>query len=332
MNTLHVLLSSEGIAANQDGVALNCRKISPAELAGLLHQLGAAEQPAPTVLAQTVLVKTRDKHDVHLDDDLLTHAYAASSLDIPGAWSTLQRLAEIDPEIHSDDTRTGPAKPFRASSPGLPVVPGKTPFAVIDVETTGFSAHRHRVVEIAIIRLNAHGVPERRWTTLINPHQPTGPSHIHGITSADVADAPDFADVLNEIAEQLSGAIVVAHNAAFDLSFLAAEFERTGRSAPAWPMLCTMQLSRYLHPGVPVTLAAVCQRLGIETGTAHTALADADAAAGILRTYLQQNADENQQVFQPKPAIIPRAWSDGSGTGGLSHPGKPRTIQQHILF
>ncbi|MEG9250131.1 DEAD/DEAH box helicase [Arthrobacter sp. Soc17.1.1.1] len=332
MNTLHVLLSSEGIAASQDGVALNCRKISPAELAGLLHQLAASEQPTPTGLAQTVLVKTQDKHDVHLNDDLLTHSYAASSLDIPGAWSTLQRLAQIDPDIPSGEKRTGPAKLFRPSSPGLPVVPGKTPFAVIDVETTGFSPHRHRVVEITIIRLNAEGVREGSWTTLINPYQPTGPSHIHGITSADIADAPGFADVLNEIAAQLSGAVVVAHNAAFDLSFLTAEFERAGLTAPAWPVLCTMQLSRYFQPGVPVTLAAVCQRLGIDTGNAHTASADAAAAAEILRTYLQQIADENRHLFQPKPAILPNAWSDERGSGGLSHPGKPREDQQHILF
>lgn len=92
MNTLHVLFSDAGLDASHDGVALNFRKTPPEELNGLVHELAVSKKPDPAVLAKTVLVKNQEKHDVYLDDELLTVSYAASSLDIPGTWSILQRL------------------------------------------------------------------------------------------------------------------------------------------------------------------------------------------------------------------------------------------------
>ena len=63
---------------------------------------------------------------------------------------------------------------------------GSTPFAVVDVETTGFSPRLHdRVVEVAVVRLE-HGQPVEEYTTLVNPGRDVGPTHVHGITGSDV--------------------------------------------------------------------------------------------------------------------------------------------------
>ena len=69
-------------------------------------------------------------------------------------------------------------------------------YAVIDTETTGLlPSHRHRVIEIAVVLLDARGQVEDEWVTLLNPQRDLGPQHIHGILTADVLDAPEFDDV-----------------------------------------------------------------------------------------------------------------------------------------
>ena len=62
-------------------------------------------------------------------------------------------------------------------------------YAVIDTETTGLlPSHRHRVIEVAVVLLDARGQVEREWVTLLNPQRDLGPQHIHGILTADVLD------------------------------------------------------------------------------------------------------------------------------------------------
>lgn len=110
-------------------------------------------------------------------------------------------------------------------------------FAVIDVETTGLHPQTQRIVEIAIIRTDETGAQVDSWSTRINPEQPVGATHVHGITDRDVAHAPLFAHVAQAIGSLLNGLVVVAHNAEFDEAFLRAEFARpvpgTSRSGEA---------------------------------------------------------------------------------------------------
>src|SRR5262249_5526380 len=134
---------------------------------------------------------------------------------------------------------TVPSVPPTPASADLGRVPGG--FAVIDVETTGLSPGRDRVVEIAVVRTDRHGRVVDEWATLINPSGRVGAAHIHGITVADVRAAPRFADVAGELVARMAGNVVVAHNAAFDVAFLRAEFERAGWPMPAVPVLCTLE-------------------------------------------------------------------------------------------
>ena len=177
----------------------------------------------------------------------------------------------------------------------MPQLPLTGPFAVIDVETTGFSPQRNRIVEIAIVHVSAQGTVENVWSTLINPDQSTGPSHIHGITNSDVSNAPRFKDVLHDIDKRLAGTTAVAHNADFDLGFLAAEFHRAGAVVPDWPSLCTMELTKRSYPGQSAALSAICKSLNIETGEAHTATADALAAARLLSFYIRGDPEDSPQ-------------------------------------
>jgi DNA polymerase-3 subunit epsilon len=163
-------------------------------------------------------------------------------------------------------------------------------YAVIDTETTGLSpAHRHRVIEIAVVLLDAQGRFEREWVTLLNPQRDLGPQHIHGILTADVLAAPDFADIAGRLGELLAGRMVVGHNVEFDLGFLRAEFARLGFAVPLITerSMCTMALAGYLHPGAKRTLGACCSAAGISLEGWHSALADTRATAQLFSHYLQ---------------------------------------------
>ncbi|MFC5260849.1 exonuclease domain-containing protein [Kribbella qitaiheensis] len=163
-------------------------------------------------------------------------------------------------------------------------------YAVIDTETTGLlPGHRHRVIEIAVVLLDAHGQVEREWVTLLNPQRDLGPQHIHGILTADVLAAPEFADVARELGELLAGRMVVGHNVEFDLGFLRAEFARLGFAVPLITerSMCTMALAGYLYPGAKRTLGACCSAAGISIEGWHSALADTRATAQLFSHYLR---------------------------------------------
>ncbi|MCS7483172.1 exonuclease domain-containing protein, partial [Umezawaea endophytica] len=67
-------------------------------------------------------------------------------------------------------------------------------YAVVDVETTGIHPGRHhRVVEVAVVRLDTEGRVLDEWCTLVNPERDLGPQHVHGITAAEARLAPAWA-------------------------------------------------------------------------------------------------------------------------------------------
>ncbi|WP_432938179.1 exonuclease domain-containing protein [Kribbella sp. CA-253562] len=163
-------------------------------------------------------------------------------------------------------------------------------YAVIDTETTGLlPGHRHRVIEIAVVLLDAQGRFEHEWVTLLNPQRDLGPQHIHGIQTADVLAAPEFVDVARHLGELLAGRMVVGHNVEFDLGFLRAEFARLGHVVPLITerSMCTMALAGYLYPGSKRTLGACCAAAGITLEGWHSALADTRATAELFSTYLR---------------------------------------------
>jgi DNA polymerase-3 subunit epsilon len=120
-------------------------------------------------------------------------------------------------------------------SAGVQLLRETVAFAVVDVETTGFSPRLHdRVIEVAVIRVSPEGRPADEYTTLVNPCRDVGPTHIHGITASDVRDAHIFDQVAGDVAQRLGGAILVARNLRFERPFLDAEFSRV---AAPWPEL-----------------------------------------------------------------------------------------------
>ncbi|CAL4866407.1 3'-5' exonuclease DinG [Asticcacaulis sp. MM231] len=156
-------------------------------------------------------------------------------------------------------------------------------YVVVDVETTGGRPPNDRVTEVGAVKVQ-HGRVIGEWSSLINPEKriPQFITQLTGISNDMVRDAPKFADIADDFAMFIEGAIFVAHNATFDHGFIASEFRRLERCF-RHPKLCTCASMRKHYPGhASYGLANLCRAFNIELKNHHRALADARAAAELL--------------------------------------------------
>lgn len=173
--------------------------------------------------------------------------------------------------------------------------PSEIPIVVLDTETTGLSAALgHRVVEIALVRLEQWRVTAE-MTQLLNPGRlmDARASQVNGLTDADLVGQPRFAQVAPEVLALLDGALLVAHNAAFDASFLAMEFfisgySQEGQPILANPWLCTLTLARNCFYFGQNKLGHIAHRLGVRMGQAHRALGDVYMTVEVLKRMVQE--------------------------------------------
>ncbi|WP_059009702.1 DEDDh family exonuclease [Streptomyces specialis] len=176
-------------------------------------------------------------------------------------------------------------------------------YAVVDVETTGL-AREDRIVSAAVYRLTATGEVEDHWYTTVNPQRDPGPTWIHGLTAAMLADAPLFPEIAGEFAERLAGRVLVAHNAMFDWSMIAREFARASLTVPVEQRLCTILLSKKLELPLPNhKLETLAAHFGVTQRRAHHALDDARVLAEAFRPSLHRAAARGLRL--PLLACLP---------------------------
>ncbi len=162
-------------------------------------------------------------------------------------------------------------------------------FAIIDLETSGLEPGNARVIEVAILLMNSNGEIHEEYATLVNPgNGQVGPTFIHHITEEAVLSAPSFHEIAGDILKRFENRIVVAHHAAFEDKFLAAEFRRAGIKLPPIPALDTLWLSRQVVDLPNYKMQTVLQNYGVEETDLHTALGDVRALAKILPTLLNR--------------------------------------------
>jgi DNA polymerase III subunit epsilon len=195
-------------------------------------------------------------------------------------------------------------------------------YAIVDVETTGGSwSHGHRVTEIAAQRLRGDGTVLDEFRTLVNPERsiPSFISALTNITWDMVADAPRFREIAGEVGRVLRGAVFVAHNAAFDWRFVAAELEHAGVSLTG-RSLCTVRLARKVVPELRSrSLDSLTYFFDIPVEQRHRAYGDVVATAEVFRrlmarldalevnrwheldALLQQRARRKKKQANPQP-------------------------------
>ena len=158
---------------------------------------------------------------------------------------------------------------------------------VLDTETTGLDPFAgHRVVEIGCVEL-INGIPTgQTFHRYLNPERSMPPEAlaVHGLDDQFLKDKAFFAEVVDDLIAFLGDAPLVIHNAAFDIAFLNAEFERTGRPLIARErMVDTLLIARRKHPGASNRLDDLCARYAIDSSrrTKHGALLDAELLAEV---------------------------------------------------
>lgn len=161
---------------------------------------------------------------------------------------------------------------------------------VLDTETTGLEPELgHRIIEIGCVEIVNRRPTGRHFHRYLNPERDIdeGALAVHGLSRAQLAQEPVFAQIASELIEFVAGAELVIHNAAFDVAFLDAELARLPGEARAVASLCrvldTLALARSMHPGQRNSLDALCKRYGVDNSgrELHGALLDARILADV---------------------------------------------------
>jgi DNA polymerase III subunit epsilon len=160
-------------------------------------------------------------------------------------------------------------------------------FAVVDVETSGLSTTRNRILQIGLVTVESDGTVVDQWSTLVAlrwPWSRVGPRRVHGITRRSLRGAPKAPAAIHELRDRLAGSVFTAHNADFDAAFIERAAARADVPLELGRRLCTLRLSRRLDPDRQLThgLAEVCARYDVPLERHHDALSDARATAGVL--------------------------------------------------
>ena len=185
-------------------------------------------------------------------------------------------------------------------------------FVVFDIETTGFSPVNNRIIEIGAVKVEQGSIVDR-FSTFVNPQVPI-PFRIEQLTNINdemVVDAPTIEQVLPEFLEFCGDAVMVAHNAEFDMSFIRENAKRQ-QIQKEFTYVDTMGIARLLLPGqAKHTLDAVAKTLKISLENHHRAVDDAECTAEIFTKFIEMLKEKNvetlgdlHEISKSNPEII----------------------------
>ena len=191
--------------------------------------------------------------------------------------------ASTRPGGDRDDNRSSDSRPHLEAA----LAAALDSCAVVDLETTGLDPVTDRVIEVAVLVVE-RGRIVGQFHSLLNPECriPAESTNINGLTDEDVAVAPTFAEIAQDLLPQVVNRTLVGHNVKFDVGFLAAEYARMGSGDASQALteqclpqaLCTAATARELIPREAVgryTLANLAAHCKLPSSPAHRAQQDA---------------------------------------------------------
>lgn|GEM_PF-341166 len=234
---------------------------------------------------------------------LLRHVFPGSGEDTEFGRNFLHRLLSDDARF-SKDSDSGDWKADTDNHFSRDF--SRVPFVVVDLEGTGNSPGRGGVTEVGAVSYTG-GEITGRFEQLVNPGSPIPPyvSRITGITDEMVADKPPFAEVLADFVEFAGDAVLVAHNAAFDVTVLDTGCRQLlGRSLDL-PYLCTVELARRTWPELRrVALDYLTEHFELKADDRHRALADAEVTAGVLGKFVEDMRGRGVSTIEGALALL----------------------------
>jgi DNA polymerase-3 subunit alpha (Gram-positive type) len=163
-------------------------------------------------------------------------------------------------------------------------------YVVFDVETTGLSAAYDTIIELGAVKIRQGEIIDR-FEAFANPHHPLSATTIDltGITDDMVMNAPDVGEVLKDFYEWAEDAVLVAHNASFDMGFLNVGYKKIGLQKAVNPVIDTLELARFLHPEMKNhRLNTLTKKFNVELTQHHRAIYDAEATGYLLMIMLKE--------------------------------------------
>ena len=161
-------------------------------------------------------------------------------------------------------------------------------YVVFDIETTGFSAVTDRIIEIGAVKVEDGKITDK-FSTFVNPKRPIPfrITELTGITDEMVIDSPDIETILPQFIEFIGDAVLVAHNASFDVGFIEQNCKRQKIEAD-FTYVDTVALARVLLPALNrFKLDTVAKALNISLENHHRAVDDAGCTAEIFVKFVQ---------------------------------------------
>jgi len=185
---------------------------------------------------------------------------------------------------------------------------------ILDTETTGLSAEKDRIVEIACVELNNYIPTKNIFHSFINPGIKVSEDafRVHGYSDEFLSTKPKFKDVAQNFINFIKNKKLIIHNADFDLGFLNNEFKRLNlKPILKSDIVDTLQIARSKFPGVGNSLDALCKRfkINIETREKHSALLDCHLLSKVYielvdKKELTLDLNSNDQNFDNKQKLV----------------------------
>ncbi len=168
-------------------------------------------------------------------------------------------------------------------------------YVVFDVETTGLSAEHNDLIQIAASKMEKGNIIEQ-FDEFIDPGHPLSAftTELTGITDNHVKGSKPLLQVLQEFQAFCQDAILVAHNASFDVGFMNANYERHGLPVISQPVIDTLEFARNLYPEYKRHgLAALTKRFQVSLEHHHMANFDAEATGRLLFIFINDVRDRH---------------------------------------
>jgi DNA polymerase-3 subunit epsilon len=185
---------------------------------------------------------------------------------------------------------------------------------ILDTETTGLSAEKDRIVEIACVELSNYIPTKNIFHSFINPGIKVSEDafRVHGYSDEFLATKPKFQDVAQNFINFIKNKKLIIHNADFDLGFLNNEFKRLNlKPILKSDIVDTLQIARSKFPGVGNSLDALCKRfkINIEAREKHSALLDCHLLSKVYielvdKKELTLDLNSNDQNFDNKQRLV----------------------------
>lgn len=173
-------------------------------------------------------------------------------------------------------------------------------FVVFDIETTGLNSHTNKIIEIGAVKIKAGRIIDR-YSQLINPgiSIPYHITEITSITNEQVANQPKINEVIGKFVEFIGDAVLVAHNAPFDMGFIKRDIKEYLNIDLENSVIDTLQMARDLFPDFKkYGLGDLNKSLGLALEKHHRAVDDSQATANMFIIFLEKYKEKGIEYLK----------------------------------